>query len=55
MQVAEKQRFNKKEFQDRMYEERAAKLAELEYRRNIDVTKDRNKALLEELRSKRPY
>jgi hypothetical protein len=46
LQVAEKERFKKREYQETMIEERAMKMAELEYRARIDVQKVRNEGFL---------
>ena len=42
-QVSERDRTMRRELQDVMYEERAAKLAELEYQRRIKTEMDNNK------------
>jgi len=36
-QLEEKERFRQKEIQDKLYEERAAKLWEIEYQKKIDA------------------
>ena len=41
-QVGERDRTMRRDLQDRMYEERAAKLAEIEYQRRIRSEKDNN-------------
>lgn len=45
-QVGERDRTMRRELQEIMYEERAAKLAELEYQRRIQTEKDNNQQLL---------
>jgi hypothetical protein len=45
-QVGERDRTMRRELQEVMYEERAAKLAELEYQRRIQTEKDNNAQLL---------
>lgn len=45
-QVAERDRTMRRDLQDVMYEERAAKLAELEYQRRIKTEMDNNKQML---------
>lgn len=54
-QMGDKDKSKRRELQDKMYEERAAKLAEIQYKRMIDEENKRNLQLLDELRSKRPY
>ena len=46
-QVGERERTMRRELQDRMYEERAAKLAEIEYNRRIEAEKQANKNMLD--------
>ena len=46
MQVGERERNMRRELQEKMYEERAAKLAELEYSRRIATEKQNNKEML---------
>lgn len=46
MQVGERERNMRRELQEKMYEERAAKLAELEYTRRIANEKQNNKEML---------
>lgn len=45
-QVGERDRTMRRDLQDRMYEERAAKLAEIEYQRRIGVEKTNNSEML---------
>ena len=45
-QMNEKDRVQRQYLQEKMYEERAAKLAELEYQRRIDADKASNAAML---------
>jgi hypothetical protein len=45
-QIGERDRGYRREIQEKMYEERAAKLAELNYVRKIDDQKQNNNALL---------
>lgn len=45
-QVGERDRTMRRELQEVMYEERAAKLAELEYQRRIQTEKDNNQQML---------
>ena len=45
-QMNEKDRVQRQYLQEKMYEERAAKLAELEYQRKIDADKAANAAML---------
>jgi len=45
-QVAERDRTMRRDLQDRMYEERAAKLAEIEYQRRIRGEQENNDQLL---------
>ena len=45
-QVGERDRTMRRELQDRMYEERAAKLAEIEYQRRIAVEQQNNNQML---------
>ena len=45
-QVNERDRTMRRELQDRMYEERAAKLAEIEYQRRINNEQQNNDQLL---------
>ena len=49
-QAAEKDRTNRRDLQDKMYEERAAKLAEIEYVRKIQHQKDDNNTVLQQWR-----
>jgi len=46
-QVGERDRTMRRDLQDKMYEERAAKLAEIEYQRRINLEKQQNKTLLD--------
>ena len=50
-QVGEKDRTKRRDLQEKMYEERAAKLAEIEYTRKIGTDKARNTATLNEWRN----
>lgn len=54
-QIGEKQNQRQRDVQDEMYEIRAMKLAELEYKRKIEEERKKGKALLDELRAKRPF
>ena len=54
-QITDKERQKQQEVQDEMYEVRAMKLAELEYKRKIEEERKKGKALLDELRAKRPF
>lgn len=45
-QVGERDRTMRRDLQDKMYEERAAKLAEIEYQRRINAEKQSNQTLL---------
>ena len=45
-QVGERDRTMRRDLQDRMYEERAAKLAEIEYQRRINVEQNNNNQML---------
>lgn len=45
-QVGERDRTMRRDLQDRMYEERAAKLAEIEYQRRIGNEKNNNAQML---------
>ena len=45
-QVGERDRTMRRDLQDRMYEERAAKLAEIEYSRRINVEQNNNNQML---------
>ena len=46
-QVGERDRTMRRELQDKMYEERAAKLAEINYQRRIHDEKTNNAAMLQ--------
>lgn len=50
MQINERDRNKRRELQDKMYEERAAKLAEVQYVRKIGTQKDENNNLLQQFR-----
>ena len=50
-QVGERDRTMRRDLQDKMYEERAAKLAEIEYSRRIHEEKQNNKTLLDTWKS----
>lgn len=54
-QQGEKERLKRKEYQEKMYEERAAKLAELDYRRKIDDDKMKATETLNQLKAIRPF
>lgn len=54
-QIGVKERDRKREYQDTMFEQRAMKLAELNYMKKIDGENTKNKEMLETLRSQRPY
>lgn len=54
-QIGEKERGKKKEYQETMFEQRAMKLAELNYTKKISTEQERNQQLLEQLRAQRPY
>lgn len=46
-QVSERERGMRRDLQEKMYEERAAKLAELDYTRRIQAEKQSNKEMLQ--------
>ena len=46
-QVGERERAMRRDLQEKMFEERAAKLAELEYSRRIAAEKQANKEMLQ--------
>ena len=50
-QVGERDRTMRRDLQDRMYEERAAKLAEIEYQRRIQGEQQNNDGLLQTWKS----
>ena len=50
-QVGERDRTMRRDLQDKMYEERAAKLGEIEYMRRINAEKTSNKTLLDTWKS----
>jgi hypothetical protein len=50
-QVNERDRDRRRELQEKMYEERAAKLAEIQYVKKIETQKDQNNQLLQNWRS----
>jgi hypothetical protein len=54
-QMNEKDRIQRTYLQEKMYEERAAKLAELEYQRRINHDKDTNAAMLSQWKSSVNY
>ena len=54
-QIGERDRGYRREVQEKMYEERAAKLAELNYTRKIDDQKQNNTAYLQQMRNMLPY
>jgi hypothetical protein len=47
MQINDKDRQKRRELQEKMYEERAAKLAEINYIRKIDAQKNENHQILQ--------
>lgn len=51
MQVNERDRQKRRELQEKMYEERAAKLAEIQYVKKIDIQKQDNAATLTHMRN----
>lgn len=51
MQVNERDRTKRRELQEKMYEERAAKLAEIQYVKKIDTQKIDNHTVLTQMRS----
>jgi hypothetical protein len=53
--VGEKERMKRREYQEKMFEERASKLAEMEYKRKIDDDKNKATETLNMLRSQRPF
>lgn len=55
LQVGEKERFKKREYQETMFEEWAMKLAEIEYKKKIDQDKAINEQILNKMRSSRPF
>ncbi len=56
MQVGEKERMKKREYQEAMFEQRAMKLAEIDYKRKIDSDKVVNEQILNKMRnSQRPF
>ena len=54
-QIEDKDHRRQRDLQEEMYEQRAAKLAEIQYQRMIEEERKKGMALLDELRSKRPY
>ena len=54
MQVNERDRTRRRDLQERMFEERAAKLAELDYTKKILEDKDRNTQTLNQWRQNMP-
>ena len=54
-QIGEKERGKRKDYQETMFEQRAMKLAELDYIRKIDTENTKNTEMLQTLRSQRPY
>jgi len=46
MQMGDRDRVKRRDLQERMYEERAAKIAEMEYVRKVEEEKKRNAVLL---------
>lgn len=52
MQVNERDRTRRRELQDKMYEERAAKLAEIQYVKKIEEQKTYNNTQLSNFREK---
>jgi len=55
MQMSEKDRLKRREVQEKMYEERAAKLAEIDYQKKIQQTKSMNQTKLSDMMSQRPF
>jgi len=55
MQIGEKERLRKKEYQETMFEQRAMKLAEISYKKKIDDERTQNEKILSTLRQERPY
>lgn len=51
LQVGEKERMKKREYQETMFEQRAMKLAEIDYKRKIDTDKAQNEHILNRMRS----
>lgn len=45
----------KKEYQETMYEQRAMKLAEIEYKRKIESEKQKNDEILKTYKLQRPF
>lgn len=54
-QIGVKERDRKREYQDTMFEQRAMKIAELNYMRKVNDENAKNQQMLETLRSQRPY
>lgn len=54
-QVGEKEKTRKKDYQDYMYEQRAMKLAEVDYNRKIGDDKLRNTVILDQMKRSRPF
>ena len=54
-QMNEKDRIQRRYLQEKMYEERAAKLAELEYQRRINHDKQQNATMLSQWKSSVNY
>lgn len=54
-QVGEKERGKRKDYQESMFEQRAMKLAELDYKRKIETENSKNNEMLQTLRSQRPF
>lgn len=55
MQIGEKERSKKREYQETMFEQRAMKLAEMEYQRKIGDDIKRNKEILKGYKLNRPF
>jgi len=53
--MSEKDRLKRREVQEKMYEERAAKLAEIDYQKKVQQTKSMNQTKLSEMTSQRPF
>lgn len=51
MQIGEKERMKKKQYQEEMYEQRAMKLAEIAYKKKIDGEKQNNEMLLTKMKT----
>jgi len=54
-QVSTKQDKQRQQLQEKMEQEKAAKLAEMEYERKIQAQKEQGRKMLDELRKQRPF